>query len=115
MQSRNAAAQQQLARDTAALEAARRDVDDARRGLEQLKQLSAAQDAQAAEVQRGLAEAQAELRQLRGATHDTATHIAQQGAAIVAASNPFADLVDAAPVSAGAAPSFGSSFDFGGK
>ncbi len=112
MQSRNAAAQQQLARDTAHLETLRRDVEDARRGLEQLQQLSTAQDAQAAEVQRGLAEAQAELRQLRGVTHETATHMAQQGAAIIAASNPFADLVGE-PADAEVAPSFVTSFDFG--
>lgn len=72
-------------------------------------------------MQRGIAQAQEELRQLRETSQAEATHIAQQGTKVLASANPFADLVGGdvggavAPVAVAASPvtlGFGDSFDF---
>lgn len=93
----------------------------ARRELQELQKLRAEQDKQAEEVHRGIAQAQEELRQLRGESHSEAVHVAQQGTQMIASSNPFADFVVADSAAATTTPvvapvatlGFGDNFDFG--
>ena len=73
-----------------------------------MQELSAAQDREAAEVERGVQEAQAELQKIREQAHTTATRMATQSTTILKSTNPFADL-------ASPAASFQPSFDFNNK